>query len=120
MKTKEVLNADVLGKHFKATGSVEVFDEVEFDSVSRKSTVVKPNAGIKIDVIIWSPIIPNIKRKNISVKIKSERLANNIDEVSKQLSDMPLVSFTDLKIGDFKGDIWSSASSFQVVQTKGL
>lgn len=119
MRTKDILNSDVLGQHFRATGSVEVFDEVEFDPVTRKSTVVKPNAGIKIDVIIWSPVIPNIKRKNLSVKIKSERLANNIDEVSKQLSDMPIVSFTDLKIGDYKGDIWSSASSFQVVQTKG-
>ena len=119
MKTKEVLNADVLGKHFRATGSVEVFDEVEFDPVTRKSTVVKPNGGIKIDVIIWSPIIPNLKRKNLSVKIKSERLANNIDEVSKQITNMPLLTFTDLKIGDYKGDIWSSASSFQVVQTKG-
>lgn len=119
MKTKEVLNPDVLGRNFRATGSVEVFDDVEFDSVTRKSTVVKPNAGIKIDVIIWSPILPNIKRKNISVKIKSEKFANNINEVSKQLSDMPMVSFTDLKIGDYKGDIWSSATSFQVIQKKG-
>jgi hypothetical protein len=119
MKTKEVLNADVLGKHFRATGSVEVFDEVEFDSVTRKSTVVKPNAGIKVDVIVWSPVIPNIKRKNISVKVKSEKFANNINEVSKQLSDMPIVSFTDLKIGDYKGDLWASATSLELVPKKG-
>lgn len=119
MKTKEVLNADVLGKHFRATGSVEVFDEVEFDPVTRKSTVVKPNAGIKVDVIVWSPVIPNIKRKNISVKVKSEKFANNINEVSKQLSDMPIVSFTDLKIGDYKGDLWASATSFELVPKKG-
>ena len=120
MRTNEVLNAAFFGEHYRATGSVEVFDEVEFDSVSRKSTVVKPNAGIKLDVMIWNPILDSIKRKNLTVKIKSETYAKNINQIADKLSSMPLIMFTDLRIGDFKGNLWASASSFQVVQTKGL
>ena len=31
MKTKEILNAQILGEQFSATGSIEVFDDVAYD-----------------------------------------------------------------------------------------
>ena len=52
MKTKEILNAQILGEQFRATGSIEVFDDVEYDTSTHQPTIIKKNASIKIDVMI--------------------------------------------------------------------
>ncbi len=119
MKTKEILNAQILGEQFRATGSIEVFDDVEYDSSTHQTTIIKKNAGIKIDVMIWNPQIKNVLRKIITVKIKSADYAKSIVQLSDKLSGMPLISFKDLRIGDYKGDLWASASSFDLIPRKG-
>ena len=119
MKTKEILNAQILGEHFRATGSVEAFDDVEYDPNTHQTTIIKEHAGIKIDVMIWKPQISNVLRKIITVKIKSEDYAKNVIQLSDKLSSMPLINFSDLRIGDYKGDLWASASSFALITNKG-
>ena len=119
MKTKEILNAQILGEQFRATGFIEVFDDVEYDSSTHQTTSIKKNVGIKIDVMMWIPQSKNVLRKIITVKMKSAEYAKSIVQLSDKLSGMPLISFKDLRIGDYKGDLWASSISFQVVQTKG-
>ena len=119
MKTQEILNAQILGEQLRATGSIEVFDDVEYDSSTHQTTNIKKNASIKIYVIIQNTQIKNVIRKIITVKIKSAYYAKSIFQLSDIRSGMPLISFKDLHIGDYKSDLWASASSFQVVQTKG-
>ena len=52
----------------------------------------------------------NVIRKIITVKIKSAYYTKSIVQLSDKLSGMPLISFKDVRIGDYKGDLWASAS----------
>ena len=118
MKTKELLNALICGEKLKATVSIYVFNDVEYDSSTHQTTIIKKNACIKIDVMIWNPQIKNVLRKLITVKITSADYAKSIVELSDKLSGLPLISFKYLRIGDYKGALSASSSSFQVVQTQ--
>ncbi|WP_285022657.1 hypothetical protein AAFF39_03355 [Lactococcus garvieae] len=114
MKTREILSPSVLGTQFRATGVIEAYNDMDYNPETKVSTIIKENAGIKIEVLILQPTLPNIARKMQSVKIKSEKYAQGIEGIAKELVNMPIVTFSDLKVGDYKGELWASASNLTI------